>query len=227
MKRPKNLVYEPILEVYELYVAVLKHEKTVNDTLQVFGTKKNRADIYQGEISVTSPSVSFGNLRLICQIKDAERKYSFSLLSDFLPRQELLRYDYISDGPKHRNRFDYIPLEEQTVGYPHLHRYNQHGHLCAYQDEWMKLHSTVSSSNITAHFEHFCYIANILTTEGGVPGLETCFIPFAPMPISDPNSGVDFQIWLFNLCYIRSIDISLNPLILSGPIGTGEKHWRS
>ena len=112
-------------------------------------------------------------------------------MTDEISSKILLRYD--SAGTSHRNNFDDIPLSEQLVTTPHIHKYDEKGRLIATKTD--AIQANPAASNITEGFPIFCSEGNIygkLTTiSPKIQVGEQPAIPFEHIEV-DPCEGVPF-----------------------------------
>lgn len=138
-------------------------------------------------------AVPFGNSYISIEVKNGDSgNFSAKLMTDEIASKMILRYD--SAGATHRNNFKDIPLLEQRVTTPHIHRYDNQGRLIAEKTDDILKNPKVAS-DIKYGFPIFCKEGNIfgeLTTI--CPQIqvgEQPAIPFEPMVI-DPCEGVVF-----------------------------------
>ena len=104
-----------------------------------------------------------------------------------------MRYD--SDGNAHRNNCDDIPLCQQSITTPHLHRYDERGRFLAIKTESIKQDET-KARGIQTGFRIFCEEGRILSLSANVyPQAfigDTMSIPFETEE-TDPCEGVNFN----------------------------------
>ncbi len=139
-------------------------------------------------------SVPFGNSYISIEVKNGDSdNFSAKLMTDEIASKILLRYD--SAGATHRNNFDGIPLLEQQVTTPHIHKYDGQGRLIAVKTEEI-LAAQDAAKDIKIGFPIFCKEANIYGLQSSIyPKIqvgEQAFIPFESTVI-DPCEGVPFQ----------------------------------
>lgn len=138
-------------------------------------------------------SVSFGNSYISIEVKNGD-SYNFSakLMTDEISSKILLRYD--SAGATHRNNFDYIPLAQQLVTTPHIHKYDNQGRLMAVKTEEI-LANQEAAQDIKIGFPIFCKEGKIYGLQSTIcPKIqigEQTVIPFEHIVI-DPCEGVPF-----------------------------------
>ena len=137
-------------------------------------------------------SEPFGNSYISIEVKNGDANhFSAKLMTDAISTKILLRYD--SAGASHRNTFDDIPLPEQLVTTPHIHKYDEKGRLIAIKTD--AILSNPAASNITDGFPIFCSEGNIygeLTTKS--PKIQIGEEPVIPFEYTetDPCEGVPF-----------------------------------
>lgn len=145
---------------------------------------------YEKPLNCSTP---FGNSYISIEVKNSD-EYNFSakLMTDEISSKIILRYD--SAGASHRNNFDDIPLTEQQVTTPHIHKYDEKGRLIAVKTDEI-LADQDAASCINTGFPIFCKEGNIygeLTTI--CPKIqvgEQPTIPFEHISV-DPCEGVQF-----------------------------------
>lgn len=139
-------------------------------------------------------SIPFGNSYISIEVKNSD-EYNFSakLMTDAISSKVILRYD--SAGASHRNNFDDIPLPDQQVTTPHIHKYDEKGRLIAVKTDEILIDQE-AASGIKIGFPIFCKEGNIygdLTTiSPKIQVGEQPTIPFEHIGI-DPCEGVSFQ----------------------------------
>ena len=151
-----------ILKNYNQYEEYICNEKFVDKDVILVKEKKpnNRKELFfQSTIISDHP---FGNSELLIEAPIClSGKFSAKILTDKMANRMLLRYD--SDGGTHRNKFDDIPLSEQSITTPHLHKYDEQGRFLA-----IKTGSIMRDENkardIETGFRIFCEEGRLLSS---------------------------------------------------------------
>lgn len=151
-----------ILNNFDHYVEFLSNEKFVDKDVILVKEKKpnNRKELcFQSPIMSDYP---FGNTELLIEApKCLSGKFSAKILTDKIANRMLLRYD--SDGGAHRNKFDDIPLSEQSVTTPHLHKYDEQGRFLAIKTSSI-MKDEKKARDIETGFHIFCEEGRLLSS---------------------------------------------------------------
>lgn len=190
----KNKPNQIIASKYSEYSAFLQSIKHIESPIYVCDEKDNHKSslYYEKELLCDFP---FGNSRLNIEVRNADPgNFSAQILSDAIVQQVLFRYD--TGGGTHRNNFDGIPLDKQSVTTPHFHCYNSDGYFMAYKTSEMANEEIESKlEDIDYGFPLFCEQGHIindktkLVPEIKVGSVDT--LPFAHEDY-DPNEGIEF-----------------------------------
>ncbi len=157
---------------------------------------KDKRPQHESSLEYTNPldcSIPFGNSYISVEVKQGNtHKFSAKLMTDKINSRILLRYD--SAGTAHRNNFDDIPLSEQQVTTPHIHKYDEQGRLIAVKTEEI-LADQEAATDINVGFLIFCKEGNIYgkstTSHPKILVGEQLQIPF-DHEATDPCAGVEF-----------------------------------
>ena len=173
------MVHEDIIkENYKSYTAYLAARKVVASPFSVTEPKDNHPSSLYAETKLTS-TYMYGDASMSCEIKNSDLSdYKLALLSTIIPSKTLFRFD--SKGPDHKNKVDYIPLNQQSVPTPHYHQFDEEGNLLAYQTPEMADEKKQEWHDVVATFDFLCQMKNIhanqpddkpriLVTTGNIP----------------------------------------------------------
>lgn len=160
-----NTVNDKIRNSYDAYVQFLHNVKYVaHEMILVKDDKPNNAKEYLYESQLYS-KYPYGNTIISIEAnKCLSGKFSAKILSDAIEERMLLRYD--SEGKAHRNNYDDIPLHEQCITTPHLHRYDERGRFLAQKTESI-LQDENKAKGIEKGFQIFCEEGRILSATNG------------------------------------------------------------
>lgn len=159
------MVHENIIkENYNNYTAYLAAHKVVASLFSVTEVKDNHPSSLYAETKLTSIYM-FGDVSMSCEIKNSDvSDFKLALLSTIIPSKTLFRYD--SKGPDHKNKVDYIPLNQQSVPTPHYHQFDDHGNLLAFQTPEMADETKEQElRDVETAFEFICQMKNIHTNQ--------------------------------------------------------------
>lgn len=181
---------EDILSRFGEYQQYLAARKTVGSPLTP-AVKDNHPSSSYAEERVSGGEF-FDSSCLSVEIKhQVQSDFSFQLLGDSTRGRVLCRYDMLHDAAMHRNNVWYIPLDQQQVGYPHFHQYDDKGYFIACQSD--PLDPSSATSELIQGFEFFCRKYHIVADDNGnIPPIQwippTLDLNFG----DDPNEGTDF-----------------------------------
>lgn len=181
-----------ILEKYDSFQNFMSAKKFTSTPIVVKDKRLQHPSSLEYESSL-SCSVPFGNSYVSIEVKNGDhRNFSAKMMTTEITSKILLRYD--SAGLCHRNNLDDIPLLEQKVTTPHIHKYDEKGRLIAIKTERI-LANQDKAADIKYGFPIFCYEANILGENSTTcPALQVGALPILPFKqeIEDPCEGVPF-----------------------------------
>jgi hypothetical protein len=116
--------------------------------------------------------------------KHNSNSFSTWITSESFPDLHLMRFD--AKGGTHKNNFSDIPLREQSVPTPHLHRFEQDGTSRAYPVEPEQARHV---DELEFGFAYFCHAAKISTTEGNLPVVRV--VPKGEYKCDFPENNID------------------------------------
>lgn len=174
------MVHEDIIkENYNSYTAYLAARKVVASPFSVTEPKDNHPSSLYAETKLTSMYM-FGDASISCEIKNSDvSDFKIALFSTIIPSKTLFRFD--SKGPDHKNKVDYIPLNQQSIPTPHYHQFDEEGNLLAFQTPEMADETKKQEwHDVEAAFDFLCQMKNIhanqpddkpriLVTTGNIP----------------------------------------------------------
>lgn len=188
----KNSKREELLAVMNDYVSFMASTKKMAHKLSVKEKKRNHCNSLTGSVNLNS-QYSFGNeVQLCCEIRNEDSfNYSLGILSDKLEDKMLARLD--EGNGTHRNKYDDIPLSEQSVSTPHFHKYDEQGRFLAYKTPSLEALKGEELC-IEDGFKEFCLEMNIVGKDGGEGVIEYLGQGlFVRDPVEkDPLNGVTF-----------------------------------
>lgn len=144
---------------------------------------------YNEVLNCTQP---FGKSYISIEVRNGDPfNFSAKLMTDEISNKILLRYD--SAGAAHRNNIEGIPLNNQIVTTPHIHRYDNQGRLIAEKTEAI-LKNQKAASDIQTGFSIFCLEGRIKGKTIKCPQVHIGDQPVLPfeMTMIDPCDGVPF-----------------------------------
>lgn len=187
-------VNNEIINRYDAFKQFMLNEKFVEQNI-IFvkdDSPRNAQELlYESPLKSHHP---FGNSLLSIEAKKGfSGKFSARILSDAISNKVLLRYD--SDGKTHRNNYEDIPLCQQSITTPHLHKYDEEGRFLAIKTESIMQDET-KARGIQTGFRIFCEEGNILSQNDreypqAIIG-DMMTIPFETEE-TDPCEGVNFN----------------------------------
>lgn len=158
-------INEEIKNNYDNYVQFIYNEKYIEERVilvKEINPNNIKELIYQTPIMSKHP---FGNTKLLIEApKCLSGKFSAKILTDKIANRMLFRYD--SDGGTHRNKYDDIPLENQSVTTPHLHKYDEQGRFLAIKTDAI-MHDELKARDIETGFHIFCDEGRLLSSKTG------------------------------------------------------------
>lgn len=184
-------INEELLQKFDSFQIFMQTAKYTSTPIIVKGKRPQHESSLE-YVKALECSESFGNSYISIEVKNGDADhFSAKLMTDEISSKILLRYD--SAGTSHRNNFDDIPLSEQLVTTPHIHKYDEKGRLIATKTD--AIQANPAASNITEGFPIFCSEGNIygeLTTISPKIQIgEQPVIPFEHIEV-DPCEGVPF-----------------------------------
>lgn len=188
-----NIINEELLLKFARFKEFMRTPKYAPSPIIVKDKRPQHETSLEYETPI-SCSIPFGNSYISIEVKNSD-EYNFSakLMTDAISNKVILRYD--SAGATHRNNFDDIPLQDQLVTTPHIHKYDEMGRLIAIKTDEI-LADQEAASDIKTGFPIFCREGNIygdLTTiSPKIQVGEQPTIPFEHISI-DPCEGIPFQ----------------------------------
>lgn len=189
----KHKKKEELLAVMKDYVIFMDSSKEMSHKLSVNEKKLNHQKSLTGFVDLNC-RYQFGNdVKLSCEIRDENcYNYSFDILSDKFENKMLARLD--EGNGTHRNKYEDIPLSEQSVSTPHFHKYDVKGRFIAYKTPSLE---SLNGDKLCIEdgFKVFCQEMKIVGTNGGKGEIEYLGQGlFSKDPVEeDPLNGVAFK----------------------------------
>lgn len=166
-------------------------KNTNKQRVMVVEPKKQKPTSYVANMPVIHSTIIHPMYLIVeCDVRAAS-KFGFKLMAKQFNEQPFFRFD--SAGTTDRNRYDDIPLREQSITTPHFHKYDERGRAMAYKTESIK-NIEPHKANSTNCFVLFCNEANLRYDNVSYPSIQ--MLPGERMDLQlnfvDPNENVIF-----------------------------------
>lgn len=164
----KKLLSEKELKEYVILSSERKN--TVNSKIIVSDTKKSKPNNYVANTDVHHTTISESLLLTVECNKYEYYKFGFKMLANFFWDKPFVRFE--SSGTTDRNRFNDIPISEQSVTTPHFHKFDEKGRFIAYKTAKIKSMPPMEVV-IEECFVDFCNETNLRHKDSFYPILKT------------------------------------------------------
>ena len=183
----KNTELLKLMNDYNLFMS---SKKQTMMPLVVNKEKPNHKSSLYAEQTLLSDS-AFGDTIFDCEIRSmAPLNYSFQIISDKINSRVLARLD--EGNGVHRNNLPHIPLAQQQVTTPHIHKYDASGFFIAYKSDALNAYNG-KTLDIKEGLRLFCDEEKIESLNGDTIAIQVHEDGKLPLEHDkDPLNGIMF-----------------------------------
>jgi hypothetical protein len=185
----------PVLESTKLstYQEMLADKKATAQDVLALTQSPNQKGWKQAEVDLIAKKLIDEILSFAVEQRKDGRKYFLKIKAPKVSLSPCFRFD--SDGPSHTNAYDDIPLPLRSIPTPHFQRFDEQGRWIAYRTAEIDSPGNELSLRTQMDYglKHFCEVAVIESSQGGLPLVKIEQPPLIDLPPNDdPHSGIKF-----------------------------------
>lgn len=168
---------------YDFFISLRDEKKIVLENKIFLAPKSSNVRWLSGGSGMKHATMP-DDIHFFVERSTRDSKYGIKLSCASLTAEPFFRFD--SDGPAHRNAFQEIPLEDQSVSTPHFNSFREDGRPFAFKNDALKSdgNSKAIREDISFGISLFCMETRSELANGGFPEILD-FDPRLPLSTFD------------------------------------------